>query len=307
MRHKVWLAVIFSIIASPAGAGLEQDAIDRIIAGHGLTGPAADRTRRLLATLPFITQGVTPATRHPISREQCQADVLATGKLYQPPAGQCGGRPYMVPLGNGACIDQFEFPGLPCDYPVTWANGRDASALCQAMGKRLCDANEWEGACAGTVEPLRYDQDRWSYNQRRPRLWAYGPVRRADLCGFGGEKSPGCDNALSIVGGRVWQVCGSNTWPTGWFYRCVSPLGVYDLHGNAAEHMNLPQTPEQSTRRGGSGVSELKGSWFAFSTDATILVHPDDCRWRAPGWHQAPLLDPQGHANYHLGFRCCAD
>lgn len=302
-----WVAAILLIVAGPAWAGLDAESVERIIAGHRLSEPQAARARNLLTNLPFLTQGVAPATNHPVSRDQCMAEVLAAGKLYRPPAGVCGGRPFMVPLGTGACIDQFEFPGLPCDYPVTWAKGSDAAALCQAVGKRLCDANEWEGACAGTVEPMRYDQNRWTHNQRRPRIWAYGAERRGDLCGFGGQKSPGCDDALSVPGGRVWQICGSNTWPAGWFHRCVSPLGVYDLHGNAAEQMNLPLTPGQSTRQGGSGITELKGSWFAFSTDAAILVHPDDCRWRAPGWHQAPLLDPQGHANYHLGFRCCAD
>lgn len=31
--------------------------------------------------------------------------------------------------------------------------------LCQAMGKRICDAHEWEGACAGALLPPDYRFD----------------------------------------------------------------------------------------------------------------------------------------------------
>ncbi len=65
---------------------------------------------------------------------------------------------YMAPLYNPykerpedakACIDQFEFPDIPCEYPVVWVKAREAAEICSAEGKRLCDAHEWEGACEG--------------------------------------------------------------------------------------------------------------------------------------------------------------
>ena len=74
----------------------------------------------------------------------------------------------MAPLYNpdrekpeeaGACIDQFEFPNIPCAYPVVWVRTREAVELCEALGKRLCDAHEWEGACAGRLEPPDYRLD----------------------------------------------------------------------------------------------------------------------------------------------------
>jgi hypothetical protein len=77
---------------------------------------------------------------------------------------------------------------------------------------------------------------------------------------------------------------------------------VYDQHGNAAEHMNLPTKPEELASAGGMGLTEMKGSWFIFSG---YEAHPDDCRWRAPDWHGSKVMDPRSHANYHLGFRCC--
>jgi hypothetical protein len=79
---------------------------------------------------------------------------------------------------------------------------------------------------------------------------------------------------------------------------------VYDQHGNAAEHMNLPLAPEELASRGGTGATEMKGSWFVFQR---LEAHEDDCRWRAKDWHPSRLMAPESHENYHLGFRCCAD
>jgi hypothetical protein len=48
----------------------------------------------------------------------------------------------------------------------------------------------------------------------------------------------------------------------------------------------------------------MKGSWFVFSL---IEAHEDDCRFRAPAWHETRVESPESHLNYHLGFRCCKD
>jgi hypothetical protein len=79
---------------------------------------------------------------------------------------------------------------------------------------------------------------------------------------------------------------------------------VYDLNGNAAEHMNLPLNPQEMASRGSKelGYTEMKGSWFIFDT---YRAHEDWCRWRAPYWHGSRVMDPDSHENYHLGFRCC--
>ncbi len=117
----------------------------------------------------------------------------------------------------------------------------------------------------------------------------------AGVCAADSAKSPGC------AGGGFGR-CGSNTYPTGSFPGCVSALGVYDQHGNAAEHMNLPLAPGQMTSTGGMGVTEMKGSWFIFDK---YRAHEDWCRWRAPYWHGSQVMSTGSHANYHLGFRCC--
>jgi formylglycine-generating enzyme required for sulfatase activity len=225
--------------------------------------------------------------------------------LYDPAGEQ--------PEEADACIDQFEFPDIPCTYPVVWVRAREAAELCAAIGKRLCDAHEWEGACAGSLAPADYRFDlaagvspnaavermRKAHNQANAatKTWSYGPDYREGVCAAASRKSVTCD-------GGGWSQCGSNTYPTGFFPDCRSPLGVYDLNGNAAEHMSLPLSEAQMASRGSTelGYTEMKGSWFIFDS---YRAHEDWCRWRAPYWHGSRVMDPKSHANYHLGFRCC--
>lgn len=212
------------------------------------------------------------------------------------------------------CIDRFEFPNAACEYPVVWTRASEAAAICSAMGKRLCDAHEWEGACAARLLPavLDYGFDELPpglqhasprerrlflehhHNQRREVVWAYGEAHRTDVCATNAPKTAGCTDA-------EYDRCGSNTFPAGAFPECKSPLGVYDLHGNVAEHMSVPTVPDEL---GGRGFTEMKGSWFSFGDHHP---HPDDCRWRAKNWHGSRVDDPMSHRSYHLSFRCCKD
>ena len=190
---------------------------------------------------------------------------------------------------------------------------REAAEICRAMGKRLCDAHEWEGACAGTLEAPDYRFDlakgispeegirrmRQAHNKMysAKKSWAYGSHYEKGVCAAASHKTPGC-------GGGSWKGCGSNTYPSGTFPDCHSTLGVYDQHGNAAEHVNLPLNEGQMSSRGSQelGYTEMKGSWFIFDS---YYAHEDWCRWRAPYWHGSRVMDAHSHANYHLGFRCC--
>ncbi len=203
------------------------------------------------------------------------------------------------------CVDEYEFPNLPCEHPVVWVSSRDAQELCAAEGKRLCDAHEWEGACAGAVHAPDAEyafgksrrQMKDLHNQDREIIWSYGLAKDHKKCGTMSKKNKACSSS-------GFKTCGSNTYPAGSFPECKSPFGAYDLHGNAAEHMNFPMKATELLSAGGTGQTEMKGSWFIFST---YEAHPDDCRWRAPDWHATRLMDRNSHANYHLGFRCCKD
>ena len=79
------------------------------------------------------------------------------------------------------------------------------------------------------------------------KSWSYGPAYQKGICAASSQKTPGCN-------GGSWTGCGSNTFPAGDFPDCHSPLQVYDLNGNAAEHMNLPLNESQMSSRGSTRV-----------------------------------------------------
>ena len=323
------LAALLAVaLASTAGAGatLQESnealflKLERV---HGYSRSQMDAVRRIFERSKIAGQGNPAVTEHPLTPEACRTRLDEAKGPTDPPlfASVCGG-PFMAPLYDPAterpeqaraCIDQFEFPDIPCEVPVVWIRATEAAQVCEALGKRLCDAHEWEGACAGALLPPDYRFDlargvdaetavrrmRAAHNKahRADESWSYGPAYRTGVCGTSGHKTPGCP-------GGDWSRCGSNTFPAGSFPACRSPLGVYDLNGNAAEHMNLPLDESQMSSHASRtlGVTEMKGSWFVFDD---YRAHEDWCRWRAPYWHGTRVLDPRSHANYHLGFRCC--
>jgi hypothetical protein len=291
---------------------------------HGLSDQEMSEIRKIFAGSRYhIGQGNPAVSEHPVTPGQCKVKLEQLGVHYENPRFEkiCKAK-YMAPLYDPskekpedakACIDQFEFPDIPCTYPVVWVQAREAAEICWTMGKRLCDAHEWEGACAGDLEPPDYRFDlakgvppdvavermRIAHNRAdgATKSWSYGPEYKTGICATGSKKTPGCN-------GGSWTGCGSNTYPTGDFPACRSSLEVYDLNGNAAEHMNLPLSESQMSSLGSKelGVTEMKGSWFIFDM---YRAHEDWCRWRAPFWHGTRVMDEHSHANYHLSFRCC--
>ncbi|MHB8799592.1 MAG: hypothetical protein ACYDBY_14120 [Thermoanaerobaculia bacterium] len=328
VRLAAVLSAALLATAGATGAGVEKQneamflKLEKV---HGYSPSQMTAVRRIFASSRFAGPGNPAISKHPLSPEACRDRLDGQAARDENPrfAKICGG-PFMAPLYDPsketpeqarACIDQFEFPDVPCELPVVWIRANEAAEVCSALGKRLCDAHEWEGACAGALLPpdYRFDlargqgagaavrQMRAAHNRSHQagRSWSYGPAFRKGVCGTSSHKSPGCP-------GGGWDRCGSNTFPAGSFPECRSTLGVFDLHGNAAEHMNLPLDEGRMSSRGSRtlGVTEMKGSWFAFDD---FKAHEDWCRWRAPYWHGTRVQDPKSHANYHLGFRCCKD
>lgn len=297
--------------------------LGRIEEVHRATPEQMRRLRAIFAGSPLLGQGNPEVTRRPATTEACREKLSREGVRYEHPRFErlCGAR-FMAPLYDPAketaedaraCIDQFEFPDIPCEYPLVWVRAKEAAELCAALGKRLCDAHEWEGACEGRLLAPDYDfalakgrgdaqaqmAMRAAHNQRwaPTRSWSYGPEFKKGVCAQNSVKDAGCS-------GGQWASCGSNHYPAGFFPGCRSSLQVFDLHGNAAEHMNLPLAEDQMASRGSAtlGVCEMKGSWFIWDT---FQAHPDWCRWRAPSWHFCHVAEAASHRNYHLGFRCC--
>jgi hypothetical protein len=307
----------------PALKQQNEALFDKLRRVHGLTEAQMTAIRQIFAKSGIMGQGNPAVTKHPMTPEQAQAKLDRLGVNYANPKFEkiCGAK-YMAPLYNPAkeraedakaCIDQFEFPDIPGEYPVVWVKAREAAQVCWIMNRRLCDAHEWEGACAGSLEPPDYEWDlakglspaaaiaRMAAAHNRKygptKSWSYGPEYKKGICATSSQKTPECN-------GGSWTGCGSNTFPDGSFPDCHSPLDVYDLNGNAAEHMNLPLNESQMSSRGSKelGYTEMKGSWFIFDT---YRAHEDWCRWRAPFWHGTRVMDEHSHANYHLSFRCC--
>ncbi len=266
---------------------------------------------KILEASPIAGQGNPEIVSYAITRAACR-ERREAAHVVEVEHPVCGA-PFMAPLYDPrageteadarACIDEYEFPDMPCDYPVTWVSSREAADLCAAEGKRICDAHEWEGGCAGALHSPDVEyawgkprkEMKIRHNAEREIIWAYGPEKDHDKCATDSKKSEKCEKS-------GWKKCGSNTYPSGSFPSCKSPLGVWDQHGNVAEHMNMPLRPAELASRGGSGETEMKGSWFIFKH---FEAHEDDCRWRAPDWHVTKLMSRDSHANYHLGFRCC--
>ncbi|WP_323768859.1 SUMF1/EgtB/PvdO family nonheme iron enzyme [Antarctobacter sp.] len=287
-------------------------------AARGVTDAELGRIRQIFAGSRWIGQGNPSVTRHPMTPEQAQARLPAPAlEFYRNKAFEkiCGEK-YMAPLYDPAtqkpgdakaCADMFEYPNVPLAYPVTWVRAREAALLCAAEGKRIGDAHEWEGASHGALTPPDYffgmsvQAARAAHNRKYEPSARYsiGPTWKRGVCATNSTKSASC-NGGSFTG------CGSNTYPAGSFPDCKSPLGVYDLDGNAAEHMNLPLAADQMASRGSTklGVTEMKGSWFIWDK---VRAHTHWSRWRAPYWHGSRVLATNSHHNYHLGFRCFKD
>jgi len=328
MKLRVFGAAVLSLILIAGGASRAEslkesnaELLKELQKVHGLSDASIAKIAKIFARSGIAGQGNPAVTRHPLSEAVCRA--RASAALADNPRFRaiCGG-PNMAPLYDPAtqspedakvCIDKFEFPNIACTYPVVWIKASEAAAVCEAEGKRLCDANEWEGACQGTLAKPDYRFDlargvnaktavsrmRTAHNKKYAgsKRWSYGKTYKTGVCATNSTKTAGCN-------GGDFKGCGSNTYPTGSFAKCVSPLGVYDLNGNAAEHMNLPLAPDQMASKGSKqlGVTEMKGSWFIFDK---FRAHPDWCEWRAPFWHGTTVRSNASHANYHLGFRCC--
>jgi formylglycine-generating enzyme required for sulfatase activity len=259
----------------------------------------------LVAPSPgHFNDGNAALAHHAISRDACLAGLKNVVLQTDAQRAQCKGEPYMVPVyANGdpkaarVCIDEFEFPDVPCELPFVWGSPSEAESMCKLQGKRLCTQQEWSLACS--ADPAGKSKSPYAYgdkldmticNTNKPH--EAGPDGKAWRCNVRDAKS-------------AWNTCSTDTEPGGSFPQCRSRLGVFDQHGNVAEIMTRAE--------GGEVFTQLKGSAF-FYTDVArepgkAPLHPeresypDTCNYD-PRWHVEKLSEAV-HVNYHLGFRCC--
>ncbi|MGA9412837.1 MAG: hypothetical protein WBV78_20655, partial [Roseobacter sp.] len=132
---KFLAALFISIVLSPACLAQPslQEAnsvlFEQISSVHGLSQAQMTRLKRIFAGSRVMGQGNPAITRHPMTPAQCKAKIGGIKKYENRKNRRICGDRYMVPLYDprtqqpsdaNACIDMFEFPNIPCTYPVVW-------------------------------------------------------------------------------------------------------------------------------------------------------------------------------------------
>ena len=165
-------------------------------------------------------------------------------------------------------------------FPQGYISGAQASAACEASGKRLCSSTEWKTACMGPQKTL----------------FPYGNERQTGRCNDNGRSSmrffnPQLDDKpehgwMWGSGGnmndpRLNQLAGTLT-RTGERAGCTNGFGVFDMVGNLHEWVDDPK-------------GTFQGGYYL-----DTHINGDGCNYRT-------TAHPYSHHDYSTGFRCCAD
>lgn len=168
------------------------------------------------------------------------------------------------------CVNQFEYPNMPGEYPTIFINYFEAQELCFQRGERLCTEEEWTFACEG--------EDATPY--------PYGYVRNDEFCNIdhiwrqyndGKFLAGGHETMLELD--RLWQGEASGMRP-----ECKSSFGVYDMTGNVDEWA--------TSSRKRPFIDVMKGGYWG----------PVRTRCRPATTIHGPDLE-----FYQQGFRCCSN
>lgn len=150
-----------------------------------------------------------------------------------------------------------------------------AQAACEASSKRLCTAADWIAACRG---PEQF-------------VYPYGNVYAPGACNTG-RRSP-VDAVFGSIGGRLddprlAEVAGGSE-PGGAFPTCVSPYGVFDMHGNVAEWVS------DSSNANDPRFGMFLGGFFAEASQ------------NGAGCLYKTTVHFKQYHDYSIGFRCCKE
>jgi formylglycine-generating enzyme required for sulfatase activity len=288
MRGALQTLLIFSAILPAFGA---ESAVDmalipageyRMGTSEGSDGLADEHPERLVFLHPFFLD------RFEVTNQDYAAFVQSTG--HRPPTNNSPDST----IWNGAV------PPQPiARHPVVNVSWEDAVAYCRWSGKRLPTEAEWEKAARGT-DGRRYPWGNdWSWTKANSAsYWANRTI----------EFQSGADwEAFWIKGdgARLAREHGINgevlTLPVGSFPDAVSPYGIHDLAGNAAEwvqdwydpnyYRSAPLTDPTGPERG--AIKSMRGgSWLK----PAISLRTSDRDWGTMDSR------PSG-----TGFRCAKD
>jgi formylglycine-generating enzyme len=150
-------------------------------------------------------------------------------------------------------------------------NPEIAEAACQAAGKRLCSATEWQVACQGV------DRSRYSYGD------TYSPVACNGFDAFCAYNECRADEPYAGCGDE----CGADAHfePTGALGDCRTSNGIFDLNGNVWEVVApMADNPSVFYRGGAFNAADPE---LSTACDSSILSSDS-----------LPSV---------RGFRCCSD
>jgi formylglycine-generating enzyme required for sulfatase activity len=166
-------------------------------------------------------------------------------------------------------------------YPQAYISQVQASAACQAAGKRLCSKEEFGEFCRGTSPAGNY----YPYGGTTKKAGACNEGKGSSMTRFFGSNAANWTYA-EFNDPRLNQWDGGLA-VTGAYPQCVSPWGVYDCVGSLHEWGSDPADVNGHGRfRGGFyGDAEINGHGCLYVTSAHGLTYHD----------------------YSTGFRCCAD
>ncbi len=175
------------------------------------------------------------------------------------------------------CIDRYEAPNAPGEYPLVMESAVTAEKWCTDHGKRLCGEEEWERACAGPQnfaypygnnhEDARCADERVWLNKDEPTItqWPEKPAM--------GEVT------------RLYQAEKSGTRK-----QCVSGYGVFDMTGNVEEWVVSKKKPARPYAR------VLKGCYWSGCYGGS-----------KPTCTSTNAAHAEAFKFYETGFRCCMD
>lgn len=192
-----------------------------------------------------------------------------------PPPGPCPED--MVDVGV-ACIDRYEAPNEKGKKPLLMQSALDGEAWCAERGKRLCLEAEWNRACMG----------------KRGYDFPYGPKWDRGVCNDDKTWMPPRWSAIRSHPSEASKKEAARldqSEPAGARDGCVSPDGVFDLTGNAAEW--VVRTEDNDTNHD----HVVKGCYWARCFRPPHTPSCDYVNWMHQG----------AERSYEMGFRCCKD
>ncbi|MCB9585343.1 MAG: SUMF1/EgtB/PvdO family nonheme iron enzyme [Polyangiaceae bacterium] len=209
----------------------------------------------------------------------------------------------LVEADGGAALAASQRPARGVRYravsvggvkPQAYVNRMEASAACEASGKRLCKAREWYAACAGaghTKYPYgnKFEKNRCNVDKGHLLHKLFGNVNYTYDAHYNSPK-------LNLEPGFLAK--------TGEYADCKSEVGAQDMMGNlhewVADDVSAKLRQELPLEKGDQwlgkrGMGVFMGGYFSSHGE-----HGTGCLYvtatHAPDYH-----------DYSTGFRCCAD